>query len=105
MLVNLNALSSKLSDPTLDLSLLVRGISLQTLPKMSFDNLSSLVDKVDFIKKDFYHLGDLNCNMLDGSNNHNSSTLTNIFDIYGLSQLISEPTRITPTSRTLIDSV
>ena len=41
--------------------------------------------------------------MYDGSNNHNSSTLTNILDIYGLSQLISEPTRITPTSRTLID--
>ena len=40
--------------------------------------------------------------MHDGSN-HNSSTLTNILDIYGLSQLISESTRITPTSSTLID--
>ena len=40
--------------------------------------------------------------MHDGSN-HNSSTLTSILDIYGLSQLISEPTRITPTSSTLID--
>ena len=40
--------------------------------------------------------------MHDGSN-HNSSTLTSILDIYGLSQLISEPTRITPTSNTLID--
>ena len=58
---------------------------------------------MDSEQKDFYLLGDLNCNMLDGSNNHNSSTLTNILDIYGLSQLISEPTRITPTSRTLID--
>ena len=48
-------------------------------------------------------MGDLNCNMHDGSN-YNSSTLTNILDIYGLmSQLISEPTRITPTSSTLID--
>ena len=34
---------------------------------------------------------------------HNSSTLTNMLDIYGLSQLIFEPTRITPTLRTLID--
>ena len=58
---------------------------------------------MDSEQKDFYLLGDLNCNMLDGSNNHKSSTLTNILDIYGLSQLISEPTRITPTSRTLID--
>ena len=61
-----------------------------------------LIDKVDSEQKDFYLLGDLNCNMNDGSN-HNSSTLTNILDRYGLSQLISEPTRITPTSSTLID--
>ena len=62
----------------------------------------SLIDKVDSEQKDFYLLGDLNCNLHDGSN-HNSSTLTNILDIYGLSQLISESTRITPTSSTLID--
>ena len=97
----LNVLSSKLSDPTRDLLLLVRGMNLQTLPKISFGNLS-LIDKVDSEQKDFYLLGDLNCNLHDGSN-HNSSTLTNILDIYGLSQLISEPTRITPTSSTLID--
>ena len=72
-------------------------------PKDIFRQFESLVDKVDYEQKDFYLLGDLNCNMHDGSNNHNSSTLTNILDIYGLSQLISEPTRITPTSRTLID--
>ena len=66
-------------------------------------HFESLVDKEDSEQKDFYLVGDLNCNMLDGSNNHNSSTLTNILDIYGLSQLISEPTKITPTSRTLID--
>jgi len=71
-----------------------------------FRQFESLVDKVDSEQKDFsdfYLLGDLNCNMLDGSNNHNSSNLTNILHIYRLSQLISEPTTITPTSRTLID--
>ena len=36
----LNALSSKLLDPTADLSLLARDISLQILPKMSFGILS-----------------------------------------------------------------
>ncbi|KAK2570086.1 hypothetical protein P5673_004831 [Acropora cervicornis] len=40
VMTNLNAFSSKLSDSTPDLSLLVRGISLQILPKMSFGNLS-----------------------------------------------------------------
>ena len=37
---------------------------------------------------------------------HNFSYLTNIFDIYGLSQLITEPTRVTPAgplSKILID--
>ena len=33
----------------------------------------------------------------------NSSHLINIFDIYGLSQLITEPTRVTQDSKTLID--
>ena len=71
-------------------------------PQDIFRQFESLIDKVDSEQKDFYLLGDLNCNMQDGSN-HYSSTLTNILDIYGLSQLISEPTRITPTSSTLID--
>ena len=68
-----------------------------------FPQFESLVNKVDSEQQDFYLLGDLNCNMLHRSNNHNSSNLTNILHIYGLSQLISEPTTITPTSRTLID--
>ena len=33
---------------------------------------------------------------------HDSSYLTNILDIYGLSQLINELTRVTPVSKTLI---
>ena len=69
-----------------------------------FYPFEKLVDKIDSEHKDFYLLGDLNCNMLhEQSINHNSLMLTNIFDIYGLSQLISEPTRVTPNSRTLID--
>ena len=67
-----------------------------------FRQFESVIDKVDSGQKDFHLLGDLNYNMHDGSN-HNSSTLKHILDIYGLSQLISEPTRITPTSSTLID--
>ena len=76
-------------------------------PSSSHDNFSRfeiLVDKIDSENNDFYLLGDLNCDMLHNrSNYHISSNLTNIFDIYGLSQMISEPTRITSTSRTLID--
>ena len=43
-------------------------------------------------------------NLLPEASAHDSSYLTNIFDIYGLSQLIyTEPTRFTPVSKTLID--
>ena len=70
----------------------------------SFGNLSifrqfeSLIDKVDSEQKDSYLLGDLNCNMHNGSN-HNSSTLTNILDIYGwvnwsLNRLELHPPRV-----------
>ena len=51
-------------------------------PQDIFRQFESLVDKVDSEQKDFYFLGDLNCNMHDGSNIHNSSILTNILDIY-----------------------
>ena len=41
--------------------------------------------------------------MLSEANAHISSFLANRFDIYGLSQLIREPTRVTSVSSTLID--
>ena len=69
-----------------------------------FNAFEKLIDKIDAEDKELYLLGDLNCDILyEQTNNHISSILTNIFDIYGLSQLISEPTRITPNTRTLID--
>ena len=48
-------------------------------------------------------MGDLNCNLLSDVVSNNSSHLLNIIDIYGLSQLITEPTRVTQYSSTLID--
>ena len=49
-------------------------------------------------------MGDLNCDsVLPDSVNINSSHLLNIMDIHGLTQLITEPTRVTQYSRTLKD--
>ena len=48
-------------------------------------------------------MSDLNCNLLSEVVSNNSSHLLNIIDIYGLTQLITEPTRVTPYSSTLID--
>ena len=44
-------------------------------------------------------------NMASTNYDNNVRQLTNLADIYGLSQLISEPTRITDKSSTLIDFI
>ena len=43
--------------------------------------------------------------MIATRNDNNACTLMSITDIYGLQQLITKPTRITPTSATLIDVI
>ena len=59
--------------------------------------------------KEYYPYGrpyGYNRNMLVSSlNNVNTQGLLNIADIYNLKQLITEPTRVTPVSSTLIDVI
>jgi len=47
-------------------------------------------------------MGDINCDLLS-ENNANFNALLNVSDVCGLKQLITEPTRITPSSSSLID--
>ena len=72
-------------------------------PPNLYSEFEKVIAKIDAENKELYLLGDFNCNLLPEANAYNSSYLTNIFDIYGLSQLITEPTRVTLTSKTLID--
>ena len=73
-------------------------------PSNLYHEFEKLIDKIDAEDLELYLLGDLNSDFLPANvNNFNAQALANIFDIYGLNQLITEPTRITPTSRTLID--
>ena len=48
-------------------------------------------------------MGDLNCNLSSEVVSNNSSHLLNIIDIYDLTLLITQPTRVTQYSSTLID--
>ena len=57
-----------------------------------------VIDKIDAENLELYLLGDLNCDLLPDSINTNSSHLLNIMDIYGLTQLITETTRVTQYS-------
>ena len=71
-----------------------------------FSDFESFVGKLDAVGKEYYLMGDFNCNMLSSSrNNVNTQALLNITDIYNLKQLINEPTRVTPVSSTLIDVI
>ena len=49
-------------------------------------------------------MGDMNCDLLSSDNIYVRAHL-NVTDVYGLKQLIDEPTRITPSTSTLIDLI
>ena len=68
-----------------------------------FSTLERIIDKIDAESLELYLLGDLNCNLLSKVVSNNSSHLLNMIDIYGLTRLITEPTRVTQYSSTLID--
>ena len=68
-----------------------------------FSSYESFIDKVDSLDLEYYLLGDLNCNLASPTLDANTRHLLEISDLYGLKQLITEPTRVTESSSTLID--
>jgi exonuclease III len=72
-------------------------------PRELLNLFENTIDRIDAENSELYFLGDLNCNLTAQISDANTSDLLNILDTYGLTQLISEPTRITPVSQTLID--
>ena len=76
------------------------------LPQSSpdlFSTFERIIDKIDAENLELYLMGNLNCNLLSEIVSNNSSHLLNIIDIYGLTQLITEPSRVTQYLSTLID--
>ena len=70
-----------------------------------YSHLETLIGRIDLTNFEFYLLGDMNVNMASTNYDNDVRQLTNIADIYGLHQLIKEPTRITDKSSTLIDLI
>jgi len=54
---------------------------------------------------EFDLMGDLNCNFPAPQLDHNANLLSRIADVYSLQQLITDPTRCTESSSTLIDLI
>ena len=66
-----------------------------------FSSYESFIGKLDSLNLEYFLLGDLNCNMASPTPDANTRCLLEISDVYGLKQLINEPTRVTESSATL----
>ena len=72
-------------------------------PTSYFSEFEKMIGLMDAENLEYFLLGDLNIDCLSTNNSPNRDKITEIFDIYGLEQMINEPTRITDKSSTLID--
>jgi hypothetical protein len=75
------------------------------LTKDKFSYFESFIGRLDSENVEYYLLGDLNCDLGASVLDHNSRSLTDIADLYGMHQLINEHTRITESSTTIIDHI
>ena len=67
-----------------------------------FTKIERLIKSIDDENKEFYILGDLNCNMLEPTMS-TTKRLQEILELYQLTQIINNPTRITQSSQSLLD--
>ena len=82
-----------------------RGTDLLILLLASFSPFEHFIGILDLENIEYYLMGDLNCDMIATRYDNDTCKLMSITDVYGLQQLITEPTRVTPTSSTLIDVI
>ena len=71
-----------------------------------FDRFEKFLQEIDNENKEMIITGDSNCDMLCNDNNNPSiKKLKDVIDIYQLQQHIDNPTRITTSTKTLIDLI
>ena len=70
-----------------------------------FKAIENILLKIDEERKDIIFLGDFNCNILADPLSCYTKRLLEICQNYSLSQMIKEPTWVTPLSSTLIDLI
>ena len=77
-----------------------------SLPEF-FDDFEKLIKAIDNENKEVYILGDLNCNMLKTDKDANIPTkkIKSLYELYQLTQMIDEATRVTMTTSSLIDHI
>lgn len=72
-----------------------------------FEHLEMIITKLDNDDKEYIILGDLNSDLLPINNctDSNVRLLKSLIEVFQLSQLITEPTRVTEKSKTLLDVI
>ena len=95
---------------TVELNLpFIKPIVLTTLyrpegPVEVFNRIESMVSNIVGNNKEFILMGDLNCDLLSGTATR-TKHLVQIYNTYGLQQIIKEATRTTSNTQTLIDHI
>ena len=69
-----------------------------------FNDCETLLRKLDDLNIDLIITGDLNCDMMANNPTHHTKRLSDLINEFQLKQHITSPTRITPTSKTLIET-
>ena len=87
----------------------IKPIVLTTLyrpegPVEVFNRIESMVSNIVGNSKEFILMGDLNCDLLSGTASK-TKRLVQIYNTYGLQQIIKEATRKTSDTQTLIDHI
>ena len=65
-----------------------------------FSFFENLIGKLNSENVEYYLMEDLNCDMLASHYDKNSHKIMSVTDMYGLQQLIPEPTRISSINAT-----
>ena len=72
-------------------------------PNDFLTQFESFIKAIENENKEIYILGDLNCDLIKQNLDQHTKKLKSLFEIYQLTQLVNEATRITSNSSTLID--
>ena len=75
------------------------------LDSRCFKYFELFLEKVEAKYKEIYILGDLNCNFLSNPLEYHTSQLMYVLISFQMNQVLTEPTRVTHTFKTLIDVV
>ena len=75
------------------------------LPLEYFKSFESFLAKADSKYKEVYLLGDLNCNFLCDPLEAHTKHLLDVLINFQFMQVLNEPSRVTPKTKTLIDLV